>query len=52
MEVVRAGAHGYVLKTIDVSLLIRSIRAVSNGQTFIDPAFNQRALNGAKDGPS
>jgi two-component system response regulator DevR len=45
LEAVLAGAHGYVLKDIDVSLLIRSIRAVSNGQSLLNPALTQRALN-------
>ena len=45
LAAVLAGAHGYVLKDIDVSLLIRSIRAVSNGQSLLNPALTQRALN-------
>ena len=46
-----AGAHGYVLKNIDSDLLIRSIRAVSNGQSILNPALTQRALNWIKAWP-
>ena len=46
-----AGAQGYVLKTIDSNLLIRSIRQVSNGQSILDPALTQRALNWIKAWP-
>jgi two-component system, NarL family, response regulator DevR len=45
LAAVLAGAHGYVLKTIDSGLLIRSIRAVSNGQSIFDPALTQRVLS-------
>ncbi len=38
------GAQGYVLKTIDADLLIRSIHAVFNGQSLLSPALTQRAL--------
>jgi DNA-binding NarL/FixJ family response regulator len=48
---VLAGAQGYVLKNIDSSLLIRSIRQASNGQSILDPALTQRALNWIKDWP-
>src|SRR5262245_57662964 len=50
LAAVLAGAHGYVLKDIDVSLLIRSIRAVSNGQSLLSPALTQRALNWIRAG--
>jgi DNA-binding NarL/FixJ family response regulator len=45
---VLAGAHGYVLKNIDSSMLARSIRAVFNGQSILDPALIQRALSWSK----
>jgi two-component system, NarL family, response regulator DevR len=45
---VLAGAQGYVLKNIDSTLLIRSIRAVSNGQSVLSPALTQRMLNWIK----
>ena len=49
---VLAGAQGYVLKNIDSSLLIRSIREVSNGQSILNPALTQRALNWIKAWPA
>ena len=49
---VLAGAQGYVLKNIDSDLLIRSIRAVSNGQSILDPTLTQRALNWIKAMPA
>ncbi len=51
LAAVLAGAHGYVLKSIDSSLLIRSIRAVSNGQSILNPALTQQARNWIKAGP-
>jgi two-component system, NarL family, response regulator DevR len=42
---VLAGAHGFVVKNIDAGHLIRSIRAVSNGQSIFDPAHTQRVLS-------
>lgn len=51
MAAVLAGAHGYVLKNIDAGLLIRSIHAVSNGQSILDPILTQRALSWIKAGP-
>jgi DNA-binding NarL/FixJ family response regulator len=57
LAAVLAGAQGYVLKNIDSGLLIRSIRAVFNGQSILDPALTQRALDWMKawpeqDGPA
>ena len=51
LAAVLAGAQGYVLKAIDSSLLIRSIREVSNGQSILNPALTQRALNWIKAWP-
>ena len=51
LAAVLAGAQGYVLKDIDAGLLIRSIHAVSNGQSTLDPALTQRALEWNKAGP-
>ncbi|HEU0069080.1 MAG TPA: response regulator transcription factor, partial [Nitrospiraceae bacterium] len=51
LAAVLAGAHGYVLKNIDSSLLVRSIRAVFNGQSILNPALTQRALNWIKAWP-
>lgn len=51
LTAVLAGAHGYVLKNIDSSLLVRSIRAVFNGQSILNPALTKRALNWIKAWP-
>ena len=48
---VLAGAQGYVLKNIDSSQLIRSIRAVSKGQSILDPVLTQRASDWVKAQP-
>jgi DNA-binding NarL/FixJ family response regulator len=52
LAAVLAGAQGYVLKTIDSDLLIRSIQAVSKGQSLLTPALTQRALDRVKTGPA
>ena len=52
LAAVLAGAQGYVLKNIDASLLVRSIRQVSNGQSILDPALTQRALDWTKAWPA
>ena len=51
LAAVLAGAQGYVLEDINSSRLIRSIRAVSNGQSILNPALTQRALNWMKAWP-
>jgi two-component system response regulator DevR len=51
LAAVLAGAQGYVLKDSNSSRLIRSIRAVSNGQSILNPALTQRALNWMKAWP-
>ena len=38
-ELLRAGASGYVLKQSPHTELLRAIRAVSNGQQYVDPAL-------------
>ncbi|MBI3808657.1 MAG: response regulator transcription factor [Nitrospirae bacterium] len=50
LAAVLAGAQGYVLKNIDSDLLIRSIQAVSTGQSLLSPALTQRALDRGKAG--
>lgn len=39
MEVVKAGAVGYLLKDVEPSMLIKAIRAVYNGESFIYPTL-------------
>ena len=51
LAAVLAGAQGYVLKDIDSSLLVRSIRTVFSGQSILNPTLTQRALNWIKAWP-
>jgi two-component system, NarL family, response regulator DevR len=44
LAAVLAGAQGYVLKAIDAPSLLGAIRAVSEGQSILDPAVTDRAL--------
>lgn len=50
-QLLRAGAAGYVLKRAAPSELVRAIRAVAGGGTYLDPAFadgpGEPATNGA-----
>ena len=43
-----AGAQGYILKNIESGLLIRSIHSVCKGQSILNPAVTQRALDWIK----
>ena len=52
LAAVLAGAQGYVLKNIDSSLLIRSVRVVAKGQSILNPALTQRAVNWIKAWPA
>ena len=52
LAAVLAGAQGYVLKTIDSDLLIRSIQAVANGQSLLSPGLIQRALDRIQSEPA
>jgi two-component system, NarL family, response regulator LiaR len=42
--VLRAGASGYVRKDADPELLLKAVRAVSQGRSFIDPSAAGSAL--------
>jgi two-component system, NarL family, response regulator NreC len=44
-ELLQAGASGYVLKQSKSEELIRAILAVAAGQTYLDPAVTERAVN-------
>ena len=44
LAAVLAGAHGYVLKEIDSTSLLRAIHGVVEGQSILDPAVTDRAL--------
>lgn len=44
-QLLKVGASGYVLKQSASSELIRAIRTVSKGNTYIDPALTKRVIN-------
>jgi DNA-binding NarL/FixJ family response regulator len=44
-RVLRAGAAGFVLKDSSAEELIRAVRAVARGDSFLDPAVTGRVLN-------
>ena len=43
-QLLRAGARGYVLKQSGSEELVRAIRAVANGLSYLDPAITQEAV--------
>ncbi|MBX9922044.1 MAG: response regulator transcription factor [Mycolicibacterium frederiksbergense] len=43
--VLRAGAAGFVLKDSSAEELIRAVRAVAHGNSYLDPAVTARVLN-------
>lgn len=43
-EAIRAGAHGYLLKEIDASALVRAIRTVAAGGSILDDAVTSRVF--------
>jgi DNA-binding NarL/FixJ family response regulator len=43
-QLLQAGASGYVLKQSKSAELLRAIRAVSAGQTYLDPAITEKAV--------
>lgn len=46
-----SGAHGYVLKDIRTDELLRAIRTVAEGQSYLDPRIAQQALLCLKSAP-
>ncbi|MGA8112351.1 MAG: response regulator transcription factor [Actinocatenispora sp.] len=48
---IMAGAHGYVLKQIRGTDLVRAVRRVADGQSLLDPAVTQRVLERIRRGP-
>ena len=49
-ELLRAGASGYVLKRAAAGELVRAVRTVASGQTYIDPAMAGSLVDGYLDG--
>ncbi len=43
-QLLQAGASGYVLKQSKSAELLRAIRAVAAGQTYLDPAITEKAV--------
>jgi DNA-binding NarL/FixJ family response regulator len=44
-QLLQAGASGYVLKQSASEELVRGIRAVSSGRTYLDPAITEQAVD-------
>jgi DNA-binding NarL/FixJ family response regulator len=45
-QLLRSGARGYVLKQSAAEELVRAIRRVAAGQTYLDPAITEQAVGG------
>lgn len=43
-QLLEAGANGYVLKQSKSTELLRAIRAIVGGQTYLDPAITEKAV--------
>ncbi len=49
-QLLQAGASGYVLKQSKSAELLRAIRAVAAGQTYLDPAITEKAVTQIRGG--
>lgn len=49
--VLRAGANGFVLKDSSAEELIRAVRAVANGHSYLDPVVTARVLQTYRHAP-
>ena len=49
-QLLLAGANGYVLKQSKSAELLRAIRAVAAGQTYLDPAITEKAVTQIRSG--
>jgi DNA-binding NarL/FixJ family response regulator len=47
-QLLRAGISGYVLKQSPSDELLRAIRAVAGGQTYLDPAITEQVIVGKR----
>ena len=45
-QLIGAGANGYVLKQSAPNELINAIRAIGNGQAYLDPALTEKVMGG------
>lgn len=50
-EMLRAGAHGYVLKDTSPAELVRAVEAVVRGQAFFSPRVSSMLLENFRDKP-
>jgi two-component system, NarL family, response regulator NreC len=50
-RLLQAGASGYVLKRAAADELVRAIRTVAGGGTYVDPVLAGSLLRGARPGP-
>ena len=48
-QMLRAGARGYVLKQSGSDELVRAIRAVAGGHSYLDPAITQQVIGVVSD---
>lgn len=48
-ELLKAGASGYVLKQSSSEELIRAIRAIGSGKSYLDPAVTTKVMNEYSD---
>lgn len=49
-QALRAGASGYLLKSASTAELELALKAVSNGETYLDPAIARRVIAGYASG--
>ncbi len=50
LRALRAGADGYLLKDVTLEKLVRAVRALAEGGTFVQPAVTERLLRAVRSG--